>query len=122
MATPQTKPLTKPERIRELRALMAAFTVRPIDPSKPDEATRYYAFHKDPALPRGRDAVKDLLKTIFYLPEQETCQLFSGFQGTGKSTELRRLAGELEDAGFPVLFVEGGRYINLYQPLEIRSS
>ncbi len=119
MATPQTRPLTIPERIRELRSLMAAFTVRPIDPANPDEAALYFPFHKDPGRPRGRDPVMDLRKTIFLLPEQETCQLFSGFQGTGKSTELRRLAGELKDAGFLVLFVEGGRYINLYQPLEI---
>lgn len=98
---------------------MAAFTVRPIDPANIAEGYLYFPFHKEPGRPRGRDPVADLRNTIVLLPHQETCQLFSGFQGTGKSTELRRLSGELQQYGFPVLFVEGGRYINLYQPLEV---
>jgi hypothetical protein len=111
--------LSFPERIKELRRLMASFTVRPIDPTDASEGLLYFPFHKEPGRPRGRDPVADLRNTIVLLPHQETCQLFSGFQGTGKSTELRRLSGELTQIGFPVLFVEGGRYINLYQPLEV---
>lgn len=119
MATPLRRTLSFPERIKELRGLMAAFTVRPIDPMDASEAYLYFPFHKEPGRPRGRDPVADLRNTILLLPHQETCQLFSGFQGTGKSTELRRLSGELVQLGFPVLFVEGARYINLYQPLEV---
>ncbi|MEZ4300378.1 MAG: hypothetical protein R3B70_35865 [Polyangiaceae bacterium] len=114
---PKAKSL--PERIRELRALMAAFSVRPIDPTNPADARRYFPFHKEPGRPRGRDPIQDLRNTILLLPETETCQIFSGFQGTGKSTELRRLSLELQEQGFPVLFVEGASYINIYEPLEI---
>lgn len=107
------------ERITELRTLMANFTVRPIDPGDASEVQLYFPFHDEPGEPRGRDVVADLKNTILLLPEAGTCQLFSGFQGTGKSTELRRLTADLQTLGFRVLFVEGSRYINIHQPLEI---
>ncbi len=108
-----------PERIKELRGLMAAFTVRPINPSDPASGHLYFPFHKEPGQPRGSDPIADLRGTVELAPTATTCQLFSGLQGTGKSTELRRLSAELQNLGFQVLTVEGNRYINLYQPLEV---
>jgi hypothetical protein len=107
------------ERIGELRTLMANFTVRPIDPDDPVEGHLYFPFHEQPGKPRGNDPIAYLRNTILLSPETGTCQLFSGFQGTGKSTELRRLDNGLRKHGFEVLFVEGGNYINLFQPLEV---
>lgn len=109
---------TTRERLLELRTLMASFTVRPIDPADPATAYLYFPFHSAEGRPRGRDPIADLRGTLILSPNNGTCQLFSGFQGTGKSTELRRLRGDLQRDGFQVLFVEGSRYINLYQPLE----
>lgn len=110
---------TIPERVSELRTLMANFTVRPIDPDDPAEGHLYFPFHEQPGRPRGSDPIAYLRNTIVLSPETGTCQLFSGFQGTGKSTELRRLDNNLRKLGFEVLFVEGGNYINLFQPLEV---
>lgn len=109
---------TYKERVQELRTLMASFTVRPLDPTGPDQSL-YCPFHKEPGKPRGRDPIEDLKSTIDLSPEKGTSQLFSGFQGTGKTTELRRLEGSLQKDGLDVLFVEGEKYINLYQPLEV---
>ncbi len=44
---------------------------------------------------RGEDHIDALYDTIT-LREEQSCQLFSGFSGTGKSTELRRLTRRLE--------------------------
>lgn len=107
------------ERVTELRTLMANFAVRPLDPASSQDGLLYFPFHRADGNVRGWDAIADLKNTIVLSPEKETCQIFSGFQGTGKSTELRRLTSELQRRGYLVLFVEGGKYINLHQPLEI---
>ncbi len=57
-----------------------------------------YALH-------GRDWIKPLRRCI-QLHEGESCQLFSGFRGTGKSTELLRLQTQLEKDGYTVLLID----------------
>ncbi len=63
---------------------------------------------------RGRPPVQDMLSVITLQSMQsppESAQLFSGFRGTGKSTELSRLARELERTGdFAVLRFDVGEY------------
>lgn len=49
----------------------------------------------------------------------QSCHLFSGFSGTGKSTELLGLKQELEAQGYVVLIADALEYINLKRPLEI---
>ncbi|MCP4664060.1 MAG: hypothetical protein GY856_52420, partial [bacterium] len=49
----------------------------------------------------------------------ESCQLFSGFAGTGKSTELRQLAHRLEEEGYAVLLINAEDYLTLSEPLVI---
>lgn len=49
----------------------------------------------------------------------ESVHLFSGFRGTGKTTELRRLAHELREGGVKVVVSDVRHYLNLAQPLDI---
>jgi hypothetical protein len=102
------------ERKQELRTLMRALNDEPIGPDDP----RYFDFSRANGQPRGADPIAHLQAIVEIGDSRTTCQLFSGFRGSGKSTELRRLEAELRGAGFPVLFVRGGDVLNLHQPLE----
>ena len=46
------------------------------------------------------------LSRCIQLHEGESCQLFSGFRGTGKSTELLRLKAQLEKDDYTVLLID----------------
>lgn len=50
---------------------------------------------------------------------QPTCQLFSGFRGTGKSTELLRLKRLLEEEGYVVLLADARTYHSLARDLTV---
>jgi len=64
------------------------------------------------------DPVKLLARAIEWTPG-ETVQLFSGFRGTGKSTELRRLRKHLKDEGYLVVLCDMQDYLNLSMPVDI---
>ena len=49
----------------------------------------------------------------------ESIQLFSGFRGSGKTTELLRLKRELEGQDYVVLYSDALEYINAAEPIEI---
>jgi hypothetical protein len=95
--------------------------VRMLDPGLP--------LDPDSALYVPRDAGGDYLsrttRTLFETldaadPAQGSTQLFTGFPGTGKTTELRRLDTFLkEQANTEVLFIDGERYVDLFSPLDI---
>jgi hypothetical protein len=106
------------KRKDELALLEEELTIDPIGHNDP----RYFAFHEADGHPRGNEPVADLRATIErsqrIKSRRPTCQLFGGFRGTGKSTELLRLAAELTEAGHTVIFVAGNSVINLYQALE----
>lgn len=51
--------------------------------------------------------------------EGQSCQLFSGYSGTGKTTELNTLANLLEDQGYAVLLADFKDYHNLSHELAI---
>ncbi|WP_428267494.1 hypothetical protein [Haliangium sp.] len=69
---------------------------------------------------RGGDWTQPLFDCIDLAGEQATAQLFSGYIGTGKSTELRRLTHRLEEAGYDVLLIDAERYHDLAHPLMIQ--
>jgi hypothetical protein len=107
--------MTSPEdRKKQLRTLMKALADEPIGPRDP----RYFDFYRAAGHPRGADPIADLRAIIELGESGTTCQLFSGFRGSGKSTELQRLTEELQSLGFPVLLVRAADMINLHQPLE----
>jgi hypothetical protein len=91
----------------------------PIDPS--DE--RYFDLDRvnvggEVLSLRGDDHIEGLYDGVT-LSQGQSCQLFSGFSGTGKSTELRRLARLLENDGYSVLLVNAQDYHDLGHPLAI---
>ena len=67
---------------------------------------------------RGGDWFKPLFDCID-LSDQPTCQLFSGFSGTGKTTELLRLKTSLSKNGYTVLWADASDYHDLGHPLHI---
>ena len=64
------------------------------------------------------DPVQRLARCIEWQP-LESAQLFSGFRGTGKSTELRRLRRLLEERGCKVVLCDMKDYLNLSTPVDI---
>lgn len=71
----------------------------------------------------GRSCIEQLAQRI-RLRESAgpTCQLFTGFQGSGKTTELRRLKAHLEaDKLVPthVVFVDAEKLLDLYTPIAV---
>ena len=63
----------------------------------------------------------DLLEQTVLIAE-ESCQLFTGFPGTGKTTELRRLQQRLDEAkDLPthVVYVDLEEYIDIFSPISI---
>lgn len=86
---------------------------RPLDPQ--DEL--YVPLCRDKRLSPA-DPVELLSRTIQWTPG-ESIQLFSGFRGTGKSTELRRLRKTLQDQGYLVVLSDIGEYLNLTVPVDV---
>ena len=66
----------------------------------------------------GDDPVELLARGVEWSPGGSV-QLFSGFRGTGKSTELRRLRQTLERRGFLVALVNLEDYVNLSTPIDV---
>lgn len=64
------------------------------------------------------DAVQELADQIDY-SESAGAYLFTGNRGTGKTTELMRLAKLLEGYGYEVFYVDLAEYLNLTQRVEV---
>lgn len=60
----------------------------------------------------------DLHASIRWTP-LESVHLFSGFRGTGKTTELRRLASLLRESGALVVLADMSEYLNFEDTIEI---
>lgn len=70
---------------------------------------------------RGRDWVARLASRI-ELSDSPNCQLFTGLPGSGKSTELRRLAKRLESAeggNFEVVLVAAEEALDTNSPIDV---
>jgi hypothetical protein len=97
--------------------------VKQCDPFLPLPAgdPRYVPF--DQGIPaRGELTCIDALYKTIALSETESCQLFTGFPGTGKTTELRRLAARLsasKDLPTYPIYIDFEEYIDRYAPISI---
>ncbi len=86
------------------------------NPSRPlkiaqREDRRYYI---DFSSVRGGDTVSEIGRTIVRLsPTEPTTQLFTGHIGCGKSTELFRLKGGLEQQNYHVVYFESDRDLEM---------
>lgn len=96
-----------------LREFYRALVDRPLEPDDP----QYVPIYSDPT-PGEVDPVQRLARGMRWTP-LESAQLFSGFRGTGKSTELRRLRHLLKDQGEKVVLCDMQRYLNLSTPVDI---
>ncbi|WP_421658022.1 P-loop NTPase fold protein [Leptothermofonsia sp. ETS-13] len=70
-------------------------------------------FYIDFAPVRGSNIIRELKRTITLLPNERTCQLFTGHVGCGKSTELLRLKAELEEQAFYVVYFESSEFLDM---------
>jgi len=59
------------------------------------------------------------MQTVIETADTPTPQLFSGFLGSGKSTELNRLAANLTSAGYVVALTDCEEYLNLNVPPQL---
>jgi hypothetical protein len=67
----------------------------------------------------GLDDPVQQISTLIDFDGVESIRLFSGFRGSGKTTELFRLRQELEEQGFLVLYADALEYVNAAEPIEI---
>ncbi len=85
-----------------LRTWLNSLTPAPLDPGDP----RYVPLEE-----AGRAAV-DSIFSLIDLRLETTTQLLSGPNGSGKTTELRRLKRDLQEVGFTVVLVDIRQYVS----------
>jgi hypothetical protein len=78
---------------------------------------RYEPLWDVPALIES-DPVDLMLRSILWTPV-ESVQLFAGFRGAGKTTELRRLATALRDKGYLVILCDVEDYLNMSTAVDV---
>ncbi|MBZ5626483.1 MAG: ATP-binding protein [Acidobacteriia bacterium] len=103
-------PLTTDDR-QFLKFVYRQLEDRPLDPGDP----RYQPPYDHPGC---EDPIRLLQNDIEYA-DSESLNLFSGFRGSGKTTELFRLRQRLTEAGYVVLYADALQYINPATPIEI---
>ena len=101
----------KPEENQFLKEFFNAVADRPLEPDDP----RYVSLY-DEAL-TDDDPVQQLARAVEW--STESVRLFSGYRGAGKSTELRRLKRQLEEAGHLVFLCDMEDYLNLSTEVEV---
>lgn len=101
----------KPEDNQFLKAFFNAVSDRPLEPD--DE--RYVPLYGEDLA--DADPVQQLAQAVEWATE--SVRLFSGYRGAGKSTELRRLKGQLEESGHLVFLCDMEDYLNLSTPVDV---
>lgn len=99
---------------RFLRNFFQRLEDGPLSPEDPE----YVGVYDDPELDL-EDPVQLLARNIQWARTNTSAQLFSGFRGAGKSTELRRLRRDLTVAGYLVLLVDVFDYLSPSSPVDI---
>lgn len=74
-------------------------------------------FYNDPSLLRGCNWAEELFDTIDY-GEGDTFQLFTGYSGSGKTTELKKVTQMAKD-DYLVVFIDAEEYIDINIPMDI---
>ena len=107
----------KPDEQDFLRRFFRAVTDRPIEFDGLDDR-RYVSIYADPNF-EEHDPVKLLMRSIEYSTGQSV-QLLSGYRGSGKSTELRRLRRKLDGRGvYKVALIDIEEYLSPSQPIDV---
>ena len=100
-----------PEDNQFLKEFYNAVSIRPLEAD--DE--RYVSLYDE--ILADADPVQQLAQAVEWATE--SVRLFSGYRGTGKSTELRRLKRQLEDSGHLVFLRDMEDYLNLSTPVDV---
>ncbi len=103
-------PLTADDE-KFLKATYQKLQDRPLEPGDP--------FYEPVYEHEGCDDPIDELERRIRYADVESLSLFSGFRGSGKTTELFRLRKRLVDSGAIVLYADALDYLNPASPVEI---
>jgi hypothetical protein len=99
---------------RYLEEFYGSVADHPLDPDSP----QYVGLYDNSALGL-EDPVRLLARNIEWSSSNSSAQLFSGFRGSGKSTELRRLRHQLSEQGYLVLLFDVFEYLAPSLPLDV---
>ena len=94
-----------------LKAVYRRLADQPLEPDSPYYEPIYNR-------PEAEDPVARL-RTGIEFAEVESLQLFSGFRGSGKTTELFRLRRHMEERGFLVLYANALDYLSASEEVDI---
>ncbi|MGE0420387.1 MAG: hypothetical protein AB7O80_26575, partial [Acetobacteraceae bacterium] len=100
-----------PEDFAFLKELHGYLADKPLEPGSPFYEPLHEGDMQD-------DPVARMATTIEFAVD-ESMQLFSGFRGAGKTTELFRLKRQLEERGFFVVYANALDYLNPAEPVDI---
>jgi hypothetical protein len=102
--------LSKDDRefVRGVYRLVADRALEPDDPL-------YEPIHEQ----MNEDDPVAIMQSRIELADVQTMQLYSGFSGSGKTTELFRLRRNLREQGYVVLYADADSYVNYVEPLTI---
>lgn len=95
-----------------LEAFYNALADAPLEAGDP----KYVRLYEGPTA-LGDDPVKLLAFPI--LKKAQSVQLLSGYRGTGKSTELRRLEALLVEQGHQVVLIDMDEHLNMSTPVDV---
>lgn len=98
-----------------LRSIYQKVKDAPLRPDTEEYEKFYQPIYE---IPGKEDPVNFLLKGIQF-SDYESLHLFSGFRGSGKTTELFRLKRRLEEEGYVVLYVDALDYISPTDEIDI---
>ncbi|PPQ32655.1 hypothetical protein CCS01_15575 [Rhodopila globiformis] len=96
---------------RFLRQIYGNLTDKPLQPGS--------AFYEPVYKILGLDDPVQQISTLIDFDGVQSIRLFSGFRGSGKTTELLRLKCELEGQGYFVLYADALTYVNAAEPIDI---
>jgi len=94
-----------------LRGILRRLADRPLTPEDPF----YVPLH---SRPEAEDPVAKI-QLLVESAELESMQLFSGFKGSGKTTELFRLRSSLTKRGFLVLYADALEYLDVGSEIDV---
>jgi hypothetical protein len=103
-------PLSPSDRA-SLRQLYANLADEALQPESP--------FYEPVYQQLGLEDPVQKMSTLIDFDGVESIRLFSGFRGSGKTTELHRLQRVLEERGYFVLYADALNYVNAAEPIEI---
>ncbi|MCW5977622.1 MAG: hypothetical protein KIT09_06075 [Bryobacteraceae bacterium] len=103
-------PLTASDR-DFLKSTYQNLADRPLNPSDP--------FYEPPYAYEGADDPVEAMLNRITFTQVQSLQLFSGFRGAGKTTELFRLRHLLQQQGYVVLYGDALQYLNPAEPIDV---